>query len=45
VLAARLARLVEEGVVVRERYQDRPPPEHYRATEKGEQLYRCSSPS
>jgi DNA-binding HxlR family transcriptional regulator len=39
VLAARLARLVEEGVLVRERYQDRPPREHYRATEKGEQLY------
>jgi DNA-binding HxlR family transcriptional regulator len=39
VLAARLARLVEEGVLVRERYQDRPPREHYLATEKGEQLY------
>ena len=39
VLAARLARLVEEGVLVRERYQERPPREHYRATEKGEQLY------
>ena len=39
VLAARLSRLVEEGVIVRERYQERPPREHYRATEKGEQLY------
>ena len=39
VLAARLARLVEEGVLARERYQDRPPREHYVATEKGEQLY------
>ncbi len=39
VLATRLARLVDEGVLVRERYQDRPPREHYRATEKGEQLY------
>jgi DNA-binding HxlR family transcriptional regulator len=39
VLAARLSRLVEEGVLVRERYQDRPPREHYRATEKGEELY------
>jgi DNA-binding HxlR family transcriptional regulator len=39
VLAARLARLVEEGVLVRERYRERPPREHYRATEKGEQLY------
>jgi DNA-binding HxlR family transcriptional regulator len=39
VLTARLARLVEEGVLVRERYQDRPPREHYLATEKGEQLY------
>ncbi len=39
VLAARLSRLVEEGVLVRERYQERPMREHYRATEKGEQLY------
>jgi DNA-binding HxlR family transcriptional regulator len=39
VLAARLARLVEEGVLVRERYQDRPPREHYLATEKGKDLY------
>ncbi|GAA1263825.1 helix-turn-helix domain-containing protein [Pseudonocardia aurantiaca] len=39
VLAARLARLVAEGVLTRERYQDRPPREHYRATEKGAELY------
>ncbi|TDC74993.1 transcriptional regulator [Actinomadura sp. 7K507] len=39
VLAARLARLVEEGILTRERYQDRPPREHYRATAKGEELY------
>ena len=39
VLAARLARLVAEGVLVRERYQDHPPREHYRPTEKGEDLY------
>ncbi|MFI0776571.1 winged helix-turn-helix transcriptional regulator [Streptomyces sp. NPDC021212] len=39
VLAARLSRLVEEGVLVKERYQERPPREHYRATEKGEELY------
>lgn len=39
VLAARLARLVEEDVLTRERYQDHPPREHYRATAKGEELY------
>ncbi|TQM11820.1 winged helix-turn-helix transcriptional regulator [Pseudonocardia kunmingensis] len=39
VLAARLARLVAEGVLTRERYQDRPPREHYRATDKGAELY------
>lgn len=39
VLAARLARLVAEGVLTRERYQDRPPREHYRATRKGAELY------
>ncbi|MEV6103545.1 helix-turn-helix domain-containing protein [Streptomyces sp. NPDC051940] len=38
VLAARLARLVEEGVLTRERYQDSPPREHYVATEKGRDL-------
>ncbi|MDI2125361.1 winged helix-turn-helix transcriptional regulator [Yinghuangia seranimata] len=39
VLAARLARLVEEGVLERERYQDHPPREQYRATRKGEELF------
>ena len=39
VLAARLSRLVEEDVLVRERYQQRPPREHYRATQKGMELY------
>jgi DNA-binding HxlR family transcriptional regulator len=39
ILAARLARLVEEDVLVRERYQQRPPREHYRATQKGKDLY------
>ncbi|MFF1713483.1 winged helix-turn-helix transcriptional regulator [Streptomyces sp. NPDC058268] len=39
VLAARLARLVEEGVLTRERYQDSPPREEYVATEKGQELY------
>ncbi|MFF7409734.1 winged helix-turn-helix transcriptional regulator [Streptomyces lydicus] len=39
VLTVRLARLVEEGVLVRERYQERPPRERYAATEKGEELY------
>ncbi|MGE7386538.1 winged helix-turn-helix transcriptional regulator [Streptomyces sp. NPDC004126] len=38
-LAARLARLVEEGVVTRERYQASPPREEYVATEKGRELY------
>jgi DNA-binding HxlR family transcriptional regulator len=39
VLAARLARLVAEGVLARERYQERPLREHYRATEMGAELY------
>lgn len=39
VLAARLARLVEEDVLVRERYQEHPPREHYVATDKGKDLY------
>ncbi|MFC9969677.1 winged helix-turn-helix transcriptional regulator [Spirillospora sp. NPDC127200] len=39
VLSARLARLVEEGVLERRRYQDSPPREDYRATEKGRELY------
>ncbi|WP_031155874.1 winged helix-turn-helix transcriptional regulator [Streptomyces xanthophaeus] len=39
VLAARLARLVEEGVLTRERYQASPPREEYVATQKGRELY------
>ena len=39
VLAARLSLLVAEGVLERERYQDHPPREHYRPTEKGNELY------
>ncbi|OKK21766.1 HxlR family transcriptional regulator [Streptomyces sp. CB00455] len=39
VLAARLARLVEEGVLSREQYQASPPREEYVATEKGRELY------
>jgi DNA-binding HxlR family transcriptional regulator len=39
VLAARLARLVEEEVLTREPYQEHPPREHYIATEKGKELY------
>nr|WP_275410338.1 helix-turn-helix domain-containing protein [Streptomyces sp. SID14478] len=39
VLAARLSRLVQEGVLTREQYQDSPPREEYVATEKGQDLY------
>ena len=39
VLTVRLARLVEEGVLTRERYQQRPPREHYVPTEKGKELF------
>jgi DNA-binding HxlR family transcriptional regulator len=39
VLAARLSRLVGEDILIRERYQERPPREHYRATDKGKELY------
>ncbi len=39
VLTVRLARLVEEGVLSRERYQQRPPREHYVPTEKGKELF------
>lgn len=39
VLAARLARLVEEGVLTREQYQASPPREEYVATQKGRELY------
>ncbi|MFG2894505.1 winged helix-turn-helix transcriptional regulator [Streptomyces sp. NPDC048248] len=39
ILAARLARLVDEGVLTREQYQASPPREEYAATEKGRELY------
>ncbi len=39
VLTARLARLVDEGVLERVPYQDRPPRFEYRATEKGRALW------
>ncbi|MFC8225201.1 winged helix-turn-helix transcriptional regulator [Streptomyces sp. NPDC057287] len=39
VLAARLARLVEEDVLTRVQYQDVPPREEYVATQKGRELY------
>jgi DNA-binding HxlR family transcriptional regulator len=39
ILTARLSRLVQEGVLVREQYQERPAREHYRATDKGQELY------
>jgi DNA-binding HxlR family transcriptional regulator len=39
VLAARLARLVDEDVLRREPYQEHPRREHYRPTEKGAELY------
>jgi DNA-binding HxlR family transcriptional regulator len=39
VLTARLARLADEGVLVKEPYQERPHREHYRATDKGKDLY------
>jgi DNA-binding HxlR family transcriptional regulator len=38
-LADRLSRLVEHGVLRRERYQDRPPRCEYRLTERGLDLY------
>jgi DNA-binding HxlR family transcriptional regulator len=38
-LKERLDKLVDEGVLRRERYQDRPPREEYRLTEKGRDLY------
>ncbi len=38
-IADRLKRLVEEGVVRREPYQDRPPRHEYRLTEKGLALH------
>ncbi|MFL9863712.1 helix-turn-helix domain-containing protein [Paraburkholderia fungorum] len=39
VLAERLARLVDEGVIVKKPYQDRPVRFEYRLTEKGLDLY------
>jgi DNA-binding HxlR family transcriptional regulator len=39
VLAERLGRLVEEGVLERRLYQDRPPRHEYRLTQKGLDLY------
>jgi DNA-binding HxlR family transcriptional regulator len=38
-LADRLAKLVEHGVLRRQRYQERPPRFEYRLTEKGHDLY------
>ncbi len=38
-LAARLDKLVEEGILARVRYQERPPRFEYRLTEKGIDLY------
>ncbi|MEV0644503.1 helix-turn-helix domain-containing protein [Phytomonospora sp. NPDC050363] len=38
-LAAKLARLLDEDVLTRETYQQRPAREHYVATEKGKELY------
>ena len=39
VLTQRLDRLVEEGILERRQYQDRPPRHEYRLTEKGIDLY------
>ncbi|AJK46312.1 winged helix-turn-helix transcriptional regulator [Burkholderia plantarii] len=39
VLADRLARLVDEGIFVKQRYQERPPRDEYRLSEKGRDLY------
>lgn len=39
VLATRLDKLVAEGIVVRHRYNDRPPRDEYRLTEKGLDLW------
>jgi DNA-binding HxlR family transcriptional regulator len=39
VLSARLSRLVDEGVLTRERYAQRPPRHRYRPTDKGRELY------
>jgi DNA-binding HxlR family transcriptional regulator len=39
ILADRLALLVDEGILERRRYQDRPPRYEYRLTQKGRDLY------
>src|SRR3954451_9147473 len=39
VLQTRLTRLVEEGVLNREQYSDRPPRHEYRLTDKGLELW------
>ncbi|WP_025098074.1 helix-turn-helix domain-containing protein [Burkholderia sp. A1] len=39
VLAERLARLVDEGIFVKLRYQERPPRYEYKLSEKGRDLY------
>jgi DNA-binding HxlR family transcriptional regulator len=39
VLNTRLQRLVDEGLLERRRYQDRPPRDEYRLTEKGLELW------
>ncbi|MDA3038920.1 MAG: helix-turn-helix domain-containing protein [Actinomycetota bacterium] len=39
VLTQRLARLVEEGVIERNRYQEHPPRDEYNVTEKGRALW------
>jgi DNA-binding HxlR family transcriptional regulator len=39
ILADRLARLVEAGILRRERYSERPPRDEYRLTDKGRDLY------
>jgi len=40
VLAERLERLTEEGILERRRYQERPPRDEYRLTAKGRALWR-----
>ena len=39
VLADRLGRLVDEGILERRRYSERPPRDRYELTEKGEELF------
>jgi DNA-binding HxlR family transcriptional regulator len=39
ILSARLTRLVEEGILQRERYRERPPRDDYRITGKGADLF------